>query len=397
MVGLPSFLALFVGITLWLVLRDDPYVAPPPAEPEAAARPAEAAAALRDLTRAIGSGQRDEAATLAPAGDESTAERLAALVDNARAIPVADVDLRYVDELDGPDGSGRWSATVAATWRIADTQGRAASVDMRIDFAVEDDRVVIAAVGGDGGTTPVWMSGPLDVRRSGKVVVVAAAGVDRYYRLARRAVTVVRRVLPGWDASLVVEVPSRGSGVDDALGVERGTFRTVAGVTATVDGSGQGDAPVHVFLNPQQMRKLRPVGAQVVVSHEAVHVALDAPASSLPTWLAEGFADYVALRDVGLPLSTTAAQVIDQVRANGAPRRLPDEFDEESDYFGADYEAAWLACRLLAEQEGEAALLRLYRRADGASDVAAVFRRSTGSSLRAFTKQWRRLLKSLAQ
>jgi len=80
------------------------------------------------------------------------------------------------------------------------------------------------------------------VRREDDVVVLAAADVDRYAILARRAVTVVRRVLPRWDGSLVVEVPPRATGVDEALDVERGTFRNVAGVTAAADGSGGGGA-----------------------------------------------------------------------------------------------------------------------------------------------------------
>ena len=37
------------------------------------------------------------------------------------------------------------------------------------------------------------------------------------------------------------------------------------------------------------------------MSHEAVHVATEAARSTMPLWLLEGFADYVALRDVDLP------------------------------------------------------------------------------------------------
>ena len=38
------------------------------------------------------------------------------------------------------------------------------------------------------------------------------------------------------------------------------------------------------------------------MSHEATHVATDAALSTMPLWLLEGFADYVALRDVDLPI-----------------------------------------------------------------------------------------------
>jgi hypothetical protein len=396
-VGLSSFLALVVGITLWVVLADDAYVAPPPGAASTGVQPAVAAETLQELTRAIEAGQPQDAAGLAAADDQATAELLAALVDNAEDVPLQDVTFRYVDEI-ATDASGEWPATVTATWRVAGLGERTASADVRFDFATVGDRVVIADLGGSGGTTPVWMSGPLQVRRDGDVVVMAARGADGYATLASRAVVVVRRVLPAWDGRLVVEVPARAAGVDAALDVERGTFRNVAGVTAAADGSEGAAAPVHVFLNPAQMRRLRPAGAQVVVSHEAVHVATNAPAGDVPTWLSEGFADYVALRDVDLPLSVTAAQVIEQVRTDGAPRALPDDadFDEQSDGFGAAYEAAWLACRLLAEQTSEEILLRLYRRADGSENFSRVFGQVTGLGTATFTGSWRELLRDLA-
>ena len=86
---------------------------------------------------------------------------------------------------------------------------------------------------------------------------------------------------------------------------------------------------MHVFVNPDVFGRLRTAGAQVVMSHEAVHVATDAARSTVPLWLLEGFADYVALRDVDLPISTTAGQIIRQVRRDGVPEALPGpvEFD----------------------------------------------------------------------
>lgn len=397
MVGLSSFVALAVASVLWLALRDDAYVVPP-REGAPTQRMDGAADALQSLVRAIEQASPSDAAALG-SDDDRVAKRLAALVTNARDIPLTDVALRYVDEIEGSEETGEWSATVETTWRVAGSDQRVSSVDVRFDFASVDGQTVISGVGGTGGATPVWMSTALDVRRVERVVVMAAAKVERYTAFATRAVNVVRRVLPAWDGSLVVEVPRDGAGVDDALEVERGTFRNVAGVTASVDGEAGESAPVHVLLNPDQMRRLRPFAAQVVVSHEAVHVATNAPASELPMWLSEGFADYVALRDVDLPLTTTAGQVIDQVRRDGVPRRLPgdNDFDEQSDRFGATYEAAWLACRLLAQQESEQTLLRLYRRAERSADFARAFRRIVKTELEVFTRDWQASLQSLAQ
>ena len=134
------------------------------------------------------------------------------------------------------------------------------------------------------------------------------------------------------------------------------------------------------------------------MSHEATHVAADAWDSRTPLWLLEGFADYVALRDVHLPLRTTAGQVIRQVRRDGPPRALPDrhDFGTAAPHLGAAYEAAWLACRVLADDGGERGLVRFYRRVDAGTDVDAALRASFGLDLRAFTAQWRARLVRVA-
>jgi len=135
-----------------------------------------------------------------------------------------------------------------------------------------------------------------------------------------------------------------------------------------------------------------------VMSHEAVHVATDAATSDTPLWLLEGFADYVALRDVDLPISTTAGQVIEQVRRDGPPDHLPGgaEFDTTTTQLGAAYESAWLACRLLARTGGERALLRLYRMVDGGRELAPSLRATFGLSPGGLTRAWRRSLSDLA-
>jgi hypothetical protein len=394
--GLSLFVALAVGVTLWLVLRDDPYVAPAPPPGATRIEPAAAGELLRNLTSLVDEGDIRAAADLGV--DDPARRQLSALVHNARRIGLEDVDLRYVDELGGVDAAGKWSAIATATWRMAGFDQETVSAEIRVDFRSGPDGVGIAGLGGPGAVTPVWLDGPVEVRRTADTLVVAARDAAAYSRLARRAVLVVRRVLPAWAGGLVVEVPRSPSALDAALDVERGTFTNVAGVTAGADGSSGDDAPVHVFLNPAQMEGLRAAGAQVVVSHEAAHVALDAPASDLPVWLAEGFADYVALRDVPLPLTTTAAQIIRQVRREGAPRALPDDadFDEESRYFGASYEASWIACRLLAQRAGEAALVDFYRQADGDADFEAAFRSAFGITEGRFTREWRDTLSDLA-
>ena len=44
------------------------------------------------------------------------------------------------------------------------------------------------------------------------------------------------------------------------------------------------------------------------MSHESTHVATDAPFATMPTWLLEGFADFVALDHAGVPVEKAAGK-----------------------------------------------------------------------------------------
>ena len=59
------------------------------------------------------------------------------------------------------------------------------------------------------------------------------------------------------------------------------------------------------------------------MSHEATHVATGATFASMPTWLLEGFADYVALDRAGVPVDLAAGQILDRIRKEGLPDGLP--------------------------------------------------------------------------
>ena len=112
-----------------------------------------------------------------------------------------------------------------------------------------------------------------------------------YPALVRRAVAQVREVLPRWDGRLVVEVPADAAQLDAVLGAPEGRYDAIAGLATTVDGSGARGTPVRVLLNPGVVEGLAGRGAQVVLTHEAAHVAVGASYADMPLWLLEGFAD----------------------------------------------------------------------------------------------------------
>jgi hypothetical protein len=313
---------------------------------------------------------------------------------------VADFSLRYVDTSGAVTADGAWSADVASTWRFAGFDERLERVDIEVRFVPVDGRLRIAGIRGGDRRSPLWLSGPLQVRRSAHSMVLidgSAARADAMAALARRAVPQVQRVLPGWPGRLVVEVPASQRGLDAVLGASAGQYAGIAAVTTTVDGSRARLAPSHVFVNPRVFVPLRPRGAQVVITHEATHVATHASTSPAPIWLVEGFADYVALSSQRLPVSTTAARIIALVRGAGAPAHLPGraEFAPGSPHLEARYESAWLACRLLADDGGTRALVDFYDAVDAGADVGPELRRTFGFGPVAFTRQWRTLLSHL--
>jgi hypothetical protein len=290
---------------------------------------------------------------------------------------------------------------VATTWRFQGVDAAPSHAEVTFQFRRDGDGVDIVGVGGGDLRTPVWLSGPVAVRRSPDSLVLDAGAAGRaadYEQRARIAVAHVRRVLPQWRGDLVVEVPAGSDGLDAALNAPPGEYAGIAAVTSSTDGSTAPDAPIHVFINPTVYNRLGATGAQVVMSHEAVHVATRAPNSVIPQWLLEGFADYVALRDVDLPFSVTAAQIIKQVRRDGAPRALPGaaEFGSADTHLGAAYESAWLACVVLADRAGEDALVALYAALHRGADLATELDSRFGWTEQAFVTAWRQRLAELA-
>jgi hypothetical protein len=397
-VGLSLLLVLGVGVVIWLATRDSTYHAPLDGRPTQRVDQTRATALLTDLEAAVRRHDGPAAARLA--ATPGARDELAGVARNARALHVADFSLRYVASSGAVAPGGAWTADVATTWRFARFDRRLERVEIRVRFAPAHGRLRIAGIGGGARRSPLWLSGPVQVRRTPvSMVVVAgsAARADAVAPLARRAVPQVRRVLPHWRGGLVVEVPASQAGLEAALGVSRGHYAGIAAVTTSVDGSQARQAPNHVFINPRVFLPLRPRGAQVVITHEATHVATRASTSAAPIWLVEGFADYVALSSQRLPVSTTAARIIALVRRSGPPSHLPTsaDFDPGAPHLEAQYEGAWLATRLLAQDGGRAALVAFYDAVDAGGSVPAEMRRYFGFGPVAFTRQWRNLLSHL--
>jgi len=379
-------------------------IPPPKASSDSSdARVAAATTTVREFAEALRAEDRSAAATLGLAGSR---DLLGAVADNVRTLHVVDLGLRLVDD-DAPAGKDdldaygpdAWRGTVEVEYRLRDWDARATQLETTFVFAPTDSGQAIVDIGGPDGRTPVWLTGPVSVLSAPRTLVIdRAAGAAQFLRLAKQALTDVGRVLPAWHGPLVIEVPATQAGLERALGASVGQYANIAAVTASVDGSLVPSSPVHVFINPQVFAGLGPKGAQVVISHESTHVATGATFASMPTWLLEGFADYVALVHSGIPVSTAASQILGRIRKDGPPDHLPStaELDPSANGLGATYEEAWLATRFIGQRYGEAKLVRFYEAVNDGTGVTQAFASVLGTTESAFVKQWRADLRDLA-
>ena len=364
------------------------------------ASPSEAAAALASFVEGVRSHEDGALDALAAPGDTAAQDLMSAVARNARALRLRAVSARYVDQVGTVAADGSWTGVVDLTWQLGATGERASSADVAVGFTPVEDGVAITGFAAQGrARVPLWLQGQLAVVRTDSVLVLVDGDRPEAEETARRArvgIGVVSRVLPDRVRPVVVEVPASAADLDATLGAAPGTYAGIAAVTTTPGGATDERDPVHVFLNPDVTSRLRRAGAQVVMSHELVHVFTDAVGSPVEPWLLEGFADYVALRDVGLPDRITLGRAIEAVRRGGVPEVLPSaaDFDTRADDLQARYEEAWLACRIIAERVGERGLVAVYdAAASGDTEEQALAR--AGVSTASLTRQWRQALRDL--
>lgn len=329
------------------------------------------------------------------------------LVSNAAALGVTDFSLRFVAEdaaLTPTLPDGQWAAAVDLSWRFDGRDPLPAHVETTFVFEGRGADLRLVSVGGGGRVSPLWLAVPVVVAANADAMVLLAGDdTERAQGLldrATEAVRVVEEELRRPEQGLVVEVPGGDTSVERTLDVERGSYDGIAAVTSMVDGTTAPGSPVHVFVNDAVFSGLSEHGAQVVITHEAVHVATGAAAQQgVPLWLTEGFADHVALLDSDLPMSVTAAQVIARVRRDGLPDELPTDadFDARNTGLGAAYEGAWIACRLLAERADLGAMVELQDRVAAGEPLAKALRATHALTPKELTELWRAELRRLSR
>jgi hypothetical protein len=269
----------------------------------------------------------------------------------------------------------------------------------------------------DGGTqVQAWDLPAFTVVRSPTTLVMGSGPASRlrpYLALGNLAVKRVDAVwTAAWNSRLVLVVPRTASQMADQVGQDKDSVSQVAAVTdGPFDASGRAGAD-RVVVNPGAFATLESRGQQVVVTHEATHVAIRATTDRpVPLWLSEGMADYVGYRDVGATRRQVAAALLTKVRAGTGPKALPTagDFDPSRTTIAPSYNAAWLAVNRIVDRYGRTALVRYYLAVATAPSTssstapepdaaaAAAFRSVLGTSESAFTREWLAYLRALAR
>ena len=379
---------------------------------------------LADRAQAIR--RRDRAAFLAgiDTGPAATAfrKRQAAVFAALEDVPLAswsyDVDPvrerpadARVDRLRGP---GWYAPDVVLRYALKGFDVRPTVAEQFLTFVQRDGRWLLAADDdfkevGQASTPGIWDGGDVVVVKGERSLVL---GHPRSKGLLRRVADEVDAAVPrvtrvygrAWSQKVVVLVPDTSAELAELLDT-RSDFSQIAAVATAELTGGDGFNPVgdRVIVNPPNFAKLGRLGQQVVLTHEVTHVATrQASGPLVPTWVVEGFADYVGYQDTRVPLAVAAKELREAIRAGKGPKALPEERDFEATNpdLAQVYEQAWLAVTRLVEVHGLPRFLAFYRdvgstlEGDREAVTEAAFRKAFGRDQAAFTADWLQRLRT---
>jgi hypothetical protein len=188
------------------------------------------------------------------------------------------------------------------------------------------------------------------------------------------SITDVARGLPfPWTRHVVVYVFARRVVLRSYLDVPGGNLELLGAMTFPMYAvPGQSTVAATRFtLLPSSLQAGRPF-LDRIVRHELTHVAVGPRDDGVPTWMAEGIAEYVGARD--LPEGQRRIASVALVRARGQVDAMPASATFNGPDQAWNYALAWMACDYVAATQGEARLWELMAalHADGAgtSDAA---------------------------
>ena len=265
------------------------------------------------------------------------------------------------------------------------------------------------ASSGERSDVDIWSFGAVRTATARGVLVLGHPSSGALMQqVASEAAAAIPRVSAvwgrDWPRRVVVLVPSSQRELARLVDDSSDLSQIAAVASAEVQDCPGPPNPVgyRVAINPRNWGKLSPLGRRVVLTHELTHVATRAVTGSCtPTWLVEGFADYVGYLGTGVPMSVVAQELMTDVRDGRTPRKLPadTDFDGANKRLAQAYEGAWMATHLIVSRWGQRALVRFYRavgssNADPSVAVSDAMTSILHVSFARFVADWRAYLRA---
>jgi hypothetical protein len=225
-----------------------------------------------------------------------------------------------------------------------------------------------------------WDFAPCVVATTGHGIVLSHPGsepmVDRLVRELDSSVEAVSAIWPtSWSNRVALMLPDSPGEMRALVGPDFPVESVVAvAVADRVDNKARTVAGQRVVLSPSGIRALSVASLRIVLRHEITHVAARADTvDGSPTWLLEGFADYVGYRDSGVTLPEGAPDLAKRVRQGDQPTALPEDraFRSRGGDLDLAYQQSWSLARYIADHWGEPTLIAVYRELAGAGPVSA--------------------------
>lgn len=197
---------------------------------------------------------------------------------------------------------------------------------------------------------PIWWERPVAVHHAAGVAVITGSDTDLDSWLT--GLTEARATLAGHSLQpplVVAEIPASAAAFEQVLGVRPGSHRQVA-ATAWPHGPA-----VRIVVNPETVPE-HGAARQVLLTHEAVHVATGSVGSPVPLWLAEGYADLIALSDQPEVAAAHLDQLAADQRQHGIAPALVTaaELAPAHPRVHANYQRSWLTVTVLDRDRGSA-------------------------------------------
>lgn len=211
-----------------------------------------------------------------------------------------------------------------------------------------------------------WDMTAIEVRRTpGALGIFDADSVGSSTEImgaVQRGIDEVSDVVPyAWDERVVVYALSDVKVLAQLDNLPGGDADRLDGVAFPVRARDVGNrlASMRFMLHPRMLTR-DPEGRDRLIRHELTHVALRARDDHVPTWLAEGIAEWTSVRPV--PTSQRLISRDALTRAQAGLTSLPSDKTFNGPQSSGNYGIAWWACDYIVEEYGEEVLWQLFER-----------------------------------